>query len=135
MTPFALLCELAGLSHREAGEFLSVRLDTAKSWSAGRNPSPAGALDELKRLIGRQRQAAEAALAEIGRAANREGPPDMIEIGYPADDAEAQGLGWPCVGAWRAMAARIVAESPLPVRLVARGATPASAAAVDVHRF
>ena len=118
MTPFALLASLAGLSHREAAEFLNVRVDTAKSWSAGRRACPAYALDELKALIARQERAAR--------------EPDAIELGYPADDAEARALGWTCVGAWRAMAARLLAVEPR-ARLVPRGSTPATAAAGDAR--
>ena len=112
MTPFALLAALAGLSHREASELLSVRLDTVKSWSSGRNRCPPGALAELKRLIARQERAAREALAMIER-----GKPAEIELGYLADDDEARTLGWPCIGAWGAMAARVIAGSPAPVSL------------------
>jgi hypothetical protein len=56
-----------------------------------------------------------------------------IALGYPTDDHEAQGLGWPCVGAWRAMAARVVVAA-LPVRLVPRGSSLATAAAIEAHQ-
>lgn len=124
MTPFSLLESLAGLSHREARELLSVRLDTVKSWSSGRNRCPPGALAELKRLIARQERAAREALAMFERAKTAE-----LELGYPADDDEARTLGWPCVGAWGAMAARVIAGSPDPVSLAPRGSTPANAPA------
>lgn len=125
MTPFALLAALAGLSHREASELLSVRLDTVKSWSSGRNRCPPGALAELKRLIARQERAAREALAMFERAKTAEFERGAtaarviaeIELGYPADDDEARTLGWPCVGAWGAMAARVIAGSPAPVSL------------------
>lgn len=42
MTTFAAILRLCGLSHTEAAEFFGVRLDTVKSWSAGRNPVPEG---------------------------------------------------------------------------------------------
>ncbi len=126
MTPFALLEALAGLSHREAAEFHKVRPDTVQSWATGRNRCPDGALNELRALIGAQERAAAQAIDII-----KDEAPEAVDLGFPADDAEARSLGWPCVGAWAAMAARIIADSPLPVRLVARGATPASAAAAD----
>lgn len=131
MTPYALMLQACGLSIREAAAFHGVREDTVKSWSSGRarDGHPDGPLRELRALHDRIAAAAEAALALI------EGRPDAaeIEIGYPADDHEAQAIGFPCVGAWRAMAAMAVAGLDRPVRLVPRGATLATAAAADVH--
>ncbi len=122
MTPFALLETLAGLSHREAAEFQQIRLDTVKKWSTGDTRCPPGILTELRALITAQERAAREALALIA-----DGRPDEIELGYPADDYEAKALGWPCVGAWRAMAARVLAASEIPVILAPRGSTPATA--------
>jgi hypothetical protein len=127
MTPFALLASLAGLSHREAGDFLSVRPDTVQSWAIGRRECPPGPLDELRGLIARQKKAADEALQLVVQNA-----PDEIELGFPAGDSEARDLGWPCVGAWGAMAARFIAACPARVRLVPRGSTPATAAARSV---
>ncbi len=139
MTPFALLETLAGLSHREAAEFHRVRLDTVKSWAVGRNACPARVIAELRALIASQERAATESIAQIAALAAQESAPDGIELGYPTDDAEARSLGvagtpgWPCVGAWRALAARVVAGSSIPVVLVPRGSTPATAAAADAH--
>jgi len=130
MTPFAVLCALAGLSHREAGDFLGVRPDTVKSWSAGRNRTAPGAIVELRTLVARQERAAAEAVAQIAKS---HGAPDEIEIGYPADDHEARSLGWPCVGAWAAMAARVLATADAPIKLVPRGSTPGTAAAAGAH--
>lgn len=131
MTPAALLIQLAGLSHREAAEFLGVRPDTVQSWHRRRNPSAAGrgVIDDLRTLIAKQERAAAEAVAQMAKLARKHGAPAEIEIGYPADDHEARHLGWPCVGAWRSMAARVVAASPMPIKLVPRGSTPATAAA------
>lgn len=133
MTPFGILASLSGLSHRETALVCDVRLDTIKSWASGRNRTPPGALDELRTLIARQERAAHEALAQITRLSKTHAPPDEIEIGYPADDHEAQSLGWPCIGAWAAMAARVIAASPAPIKLVPRGSTPPTAAAADAH--
>lgn len=133
MTLFGILASLAGLSHREAALVCDVRLDTIKSWASGRNRTPPGALDELRDLIIRQERAAAEIVAQIARLAKSHGAADEIEIGYPADDHEAQSLGWPCVGAWAAIAARVIAAAPVQVALVPRGSTPASAAAADEH--
>lgn len=128
MTPYALLLQACGLSHREAAELHGVRLDTVKSWSAGRNRAPPGVLAELRDLYATIRRAADAALDLIEERA-----PAEIEIGYPTDDHEARALGFPCVGAWRAMAALVVAEADRPVVLSPRGATLATAGAADAH--
>ena len=45
-TAFALLCQVCGLSTREAAAFLGTRHDTVKSWSSGRNPTPAGIIEK-----------------------------------------------------------------------------------------
>ena len=117
MTPYSLLSEFAGLSHREAADFHRVRLDTVKSWSAGRNRAPDGALTELRNLIALQDRAARQALDQIA-ASTTGGGPDVVELNFPTDDDEARALGWPCVGAWRAVAARVLTQSPLEIRYV-----------------
>ena len=130
MTPFKLLMDLCGLSIREAADYLGVRLDTAKSWSADRRTCPESVLDDLRTLASRQATAAEQALAVL---ASHSTAPDEIELGYPVDDHEAKTLGWPCIGAWKGMAARFVAGSPVRVIMVPRGSTVATAAAIDAR--
>lgn len=130
-TPFALLLQISGLSQREAADFLCVRLDTVKSWSAGRNPCPDGAIADMRALIAKQARGAEEMLAQIKKMAGDHGAPDVIELGEPLEDLDAQDLGWPNVGAWRGMAARVIAGAPsgLVFNIVRRGSTPATAAA------
>ena len=119
-TLFRLLSQVCGLSHREAADFLSVRLDTVKSWSSGRNPTPPGVLNELAALAERIDAAADEGVAyqnfitsySVTPAVIKEldGVPEAIELELAADDAEAQSLGWPCVGAHRAVLALTVAR-------------------------
>jgi hypothetical protein len=132
MTTFALLCDRCGLSHREAAAFLGVRLDTVKSWSAGRNPAPEGVLAQLRGLYARIAQAAEQAIQVIE---DNEDHPDELELGLAADDHEAQSLGWPCVGAHRAVLGLVAALCPDDIRvvIVPRGSTMATAGAADIH--
>ena len=136
MTPAALLIQLAGLSHREAADLLRVRLDTVKSWhrAHGANGTSDGILTELRALIAQQERAAAQAIAIMDGIAREHGTEAEGVIGYPADDYEAQTLGWPCVGAWRAMAARVIAAAPVRIILVPRGSTPETAAVADAHR-
>lgn len=129
-TPFALLNLLAGLSQREAAEYLCVRPDTVKSWCAGRNACPEGAHRDMRDLIAKQKRAAAEAIAQIKRLSLDHGSPDVIELAEPVDDDDAQAIGWPSVGAWRGMAARVVLGAPhVQFRIVPRGSTPATAAA------
>lgn len=128
MTPFAILVQLAGLSQRDAASFLNLSPSSIDKMARGVRSTPDGVLSELRNLIEKQEGAAERALELI-----EEQGADRIEIGYPSDDYEAQTLGWPCVGAWAAMTARVMAGTDAPVVLVPRGSTRASAAAVDVH--
>ena len=121
MTLIATILRGCGLSQREAADFLGVRLDTLKSWSAGRNPTPQGALDQLHELATRQEQVASEAV-EIWQ---EQGEPSQIEIGIASDDHEAQSLGWPCVGAHAAVARRVweILPQGVAVRIVPRGST------------
>lgn len=128
MTPFGLLLQISGLSQREAAHFLSASPSSIDKMARGARSCPDGIITEMRSLIERQEVAADEALRLI-----EDQPPPEIEIGYPADDHEAQSLGWPCVGAWRGMAARIVASVDVPVTLVPRGSTPATARAADAH--
>lgn len=133
MTPFATMIRLAGLSIEEAGEFHRVPPDTAMNWSSGQATCPAAVIEELKGLIARQREAAAAVLEKIKEADLEQSGSDFVQLGRPTDDHEARSLGWPCCGAWGAVAARVVAESPVPITLLPRGTTPATAAGADIR--
>ena len=140
MTLASLLVALAGLSHREASDYLNVRLDTINSWSRANNPKNAGPgiIAELKALIAMQELVADRSLSIIAEQMAQCPELTEIDIAYPADDHEAQSLGFPCVGAWKAMAGRVVARCPVPVRLVPVrlvpcGSTPETAAAMQMR--
>ena len=57
----------------------------------------------------------------------------IVELGYPSNDNDAQSLGWPCVGAWKGMASRVIAECQQEVLLVPCGSTLSTAIAADIH--
>ena len=109
MTPFALLCQLAGLSQREASDYLKISPSSVDKMARGVRKPLASLLDDLRELIKDQDNAARVTLALCD--------PKEIELVYPANDAEARALGWPCVGACRAMIARVVANADVPVIL------------------
>lgn len=132
MTPFAALQSVSGLSNREAAAYLTVSERTIEDWRTGRKRPAPGPLAEMAALIDRQASAAEKAADEIER---RGASADTVEIGYPEDDAEAQSIGWPCVGAWRAMAGAAISllvvggRPPRSIQLVPRGSTLTTGAA------
>lgn len=133
MTPFAALLSLSGLSQREAATLLDISPSSVDKMARGVRSTPDGAIRDLASLIGQQEAAARQALDHIARLMTGSHPPDRIELGYPADDHEAQGLGLPTVSAWRAMAARVIAGSPVPVDLVPRGSTLSTAVSADLR--
>jgi hypothetical protein len=135
-TLFDLLAQACGLSQREAADFLRVRLDTIKSWASGRRQAPQDALAELAALANRIDTAAAEALAQIEKMVAQHGVPAEIDLGVAADDAEAQSIGWPCVGAQCASFGLVVARGTkrgYRFRVSPRGSTVATAAATDAH--
>lgn len=138
MSLYASLQGLCGLSNREAAEFFRVSPSSIDKWRLStRNPPPRGALEALADLHARQRKAAQAMIEIVQEQINAHGPKGGIELGFCSDDAEAQSLGWPCVGAHRAVLA-MVAAAVIPlgteVDFVPRGSTPATAAGADAHQ-
>lgn len=103
MTLFAAALRLVGLSHAEAAEFFGVRIDTVKSWSAGRNRPPAGAWDELRALYQQQIVAVEEALTMA------EGAEDIALNEHGPRAAE-----WPSKGAHMAALAMIALDPDCP---------------------
>lgn len=131
-TTFSLLCDRCGLSQQTAADLLNVRLDTVKSWSNGRNGCPPGVIEQLRALYAIIERSAAEALKQIKRIKPK---PDEIEIGIASDDHEARQppIGLPCVGAHAAVLGLVAAKSPVPVMIVPRGSTVATAAAIEVH--
>lgn len=128
MTPFSLLLRLSGLSQREAAFVLNASASSIDKMARGVRSTPQGVIAELRDLIAKQERATDEALDVLDKMGA-----DVIELGYPADNHEAQSLGWPCVGAWAGMAARVIAGTDLPVDLVPRGSTLATAGASDIR--
>lgn len=130
-TEIALLANRCGLSNREAAAFLDVRLDTFNSWSSGRNPAKPGPTQELRHLYQTIDRAARQAIATIAEKAPAGSD---IELGYCADDYEAQRLGFPFASVHRAMLGIVVAAlDGYNVRLSPRGSTIGTAAAMDAR--
>lgn len=86
-TVYAACLSRIGLSQPEAAAMHGVRLDTVKSWGAGRNPVPQGAWDDLRR-----REALIVARAESIREAWEDaGETRNISVQW-ADDVGLLGL-------------------------------------------
>lgn len=98
-TPFALLVERCGLSQREAAEFLKVRLDTVKTWYAGRDAAKPSVLAELRSLYAAIQVAADGLakgndrLLELQRERGVE--PRGIVFGVAETDDVARSYGFP----------------------------------------
>lgn len=129
MTPYRLLLSRVGLSQADAATLHQVRLDTVKSWCAGRRGAPPGALTELRALYARQKKASAEALEIIAERPKV----GQIELGYAVDDAEAQTMGWPCASAQWASLGMIAAGTDRQITLAPRGTTVATAAAADAR--
>lgn len=107
MTLYAAALRLLGLSQSDAAGLHGVRLDTVKSWSAGRNPVPNGIWDELRHLNMMQDVAVDAALDEIDKHPDAEG----IDLLTNTDRAAE----WPGEGVHMAVLARVALETDKPV--------------------
>lgn len=133
MTLFSEILRGCGLSQREAADFLGIRPDTVKGYASPSRPQqpPPGVLAELHELAARQDQVA---LEEVD-VWEQQGQPSEIKIGLASDDCEARSLGWPCVGAHRAVIRRLWEMLPPEVRIVMvpRGSTPSTAMAADIR--
>ena len=128
MVVFKLLVGLCGLTLRETAIFVGAGSDTVRSWSSGRNRCPESVISKLRELTARQERAARRVLHHVARMDTR---PETIVLHYPLDDEQAQAIDWPCVNAWSAVAARIIAGTsvrvlltPAPPSVVASDAVP-----------
>ena len=111
VTTFGLLCQVCGLSHREAADLFDVRLNTAQRWCTGRMRAPDGVLQELVELSLQIDEAADEAVGLMERVAEEaESMPQAIELSLVTTDSEARQLGWPCAGVVRAVCALTVAR-------------------------
>jgi hypothetical protein len=105
-TPFAVLAERCGLSQREAAEFLKVRLDTIKSWCAGRNVAKPAVIVELRELYAKIQAAADnlvqhnERLLELQR--ERKIQQCAIVFGLAETDDVARAYGFPSQGPYMA---------------------------------
>jgi len=137
MTLFAATQSLCGLSNSEAADYLSISESAVEKFRRGNRTAPTGVITELQHLWMRIDTAAVDRAEDMARGGifNID---SEIEIGYPADDYQAQQLGLPCVGAWRQMLARIIYELVLMrndfdlarIKLVPRGSAITTAAAI-----
>lgn len=79
-----------------------MRLDTVKSWSSGRNPTPHAVIVELRALYSKIETAAGELLKAAQELTKMHGEAAEIAIEIASNDREARKRGWPCVGAQRA---------------------------------
>lgn len=127
-TKFNILLSSSCLSQREAAEYLNISTSSVDKMNRGKNPAPDGVIELLIELIRKQHNAAHHQLDIIEQS-----DVDLVHINAPSDDDEARAMGWPCLNAWKGMAAILVAWSPTPVKIVPRGTTLAGAKAADLN--
>jgi len=101
-TPFAVLAERCGLSQREAAEFLKVRIDTIKSWCAGRNVAKPAVLAELRVLYASIQAAADKLAHDNERLLEQQRKRGIeqrgIVFGLAETDDVARAFGFPSQG-------------------------------------
>jgi transcriptional regulator with XRE-family HTH domain len=115
MNAFKALLNLSGMSQAQAAAYLDISPSTIDKACRGKRTTPEYAIEKLAELIQRQTDAADEALNLF------DDNPDMRPVVYhPQTDDEARKLGWPCLAAWWAMAARIAAEMPNEVQFQPR---------------
>ncbi len=125
------------MSLSEAAAFHDVRPDTVKSWSSGRNNAPQQVLDDLVNLAYAIENGADEAVYQFEMMTEKAG--GVIEIGFCADDHEAQSLGLPFKSCHDQLISRLIfllsdeCIAPSSIKLVPRGSTLTTAAAADVH--
>lgn len=105
MTPYRALQQLCGLTQSDAAALHGVRIDTVKSWSAGRNRAPMGVMNELRQLVRWQQNTAHDELlrAQIAAHLNESWPDEWKIEATPTCPSE---------GARAAVIARVIAGFP-----------------------
>ena len=105
MTLFSASLRLVGLSQSEAADYFDVRLDTVKSWSAGRNKVPEGVWAQLRELYEVQIVAVEEAMELV-----REQRPAEISL----NENGPRGKDWPSRGVHMAVLAMCALDPDCP---------------------
>lgn len=115
-TPFAILADRCGLSQREAADFHKVRLDTVKSWCAGRNAAKPSVLAELRALHGVIVAAAENLAKSNERLLEQQRRRDLlprgIVFGLAETDDVARAYGFPSRGPYMAAVGLALLQLP-----------------------
>ncbi len=134
---FRYRCLLAssGMDTFEASTFHGIEEDAIMMWVAGDEEPEEEAVEKLADLVCRMVVAVGEALDHLlDQMEESDSAPAFIELGLASDDAEAEQLGWPCVRVHEmvlGMMAAQASEIGIPVSIVPRGSTAASAAAAD----
>jgi hypothetical protein len=122
VTPFAVLAERCGLSQREAPGVLKVRLDTVKSWCAGRNVAKPAILAELRMLYGNIQAAADKLAQDNERLLEQQRErgiqPRAIVFGLAETDDVARAYGFPSRGPYMAAIGLALLRLPNDVAIV-----------------
>ena len=110
-TAFALLCDRCGLSLTEAARYLETDDETVRRWSGGDLACPDQVVAQLRLLYRQISVTAEQAMRRFAGFTQSDGSPAEVEITLVTDDATAQRLGLPCIGAHRAALGMVIARA------------------------
>jgi hypothetical protein len=110
-TAFALLCDRCGLTLTEAARYLETDEETVLGWSSGNLACSDHIIAQLRLLYRQISATAEQAMRRFASFTQNQGSPAEVEVGLVADDATAQRLGLPCIGAHRAALGMVIARS------------------------
>ncbi|HVJ36009.1 MAG TPA: hypothetical protein VND94_23090 [Terriglobia bacterium] len=110
-TVFALLCERCGLSADEAARYLEADPAAVAAWSSGAQACSDNIVAQLRLLYRQISVMAEQAMRQFVTFSQGQGSPAEVEISLAPDDAAAQRLGLPCMGAHRAVLGMVIARA------------------------
>lgn len=116
-TAYALLLNRCGLTHEDAAKIHDAKPEAVKNWAIGKKDAPEDAIEELRDLFQMIQIMAYDAVDMIEKQ-----DPAGVELELARDDAEANELGLPCVGAHAAALGTVAALCDRSVVLAKRGA-------------
>ena len=109
-TALALLCDLCGLTQRDAAAILGIAHDTFNAYACGRRRLPYSVLLELAEMHKRIADTATAAVDAFTSNARPDISTTTLHLELSATEDQARHLGFPSVGAHRASLALMTAE-------------------------
>lgn len=108
-----------GLSQTDAADYLEVEARTVRRWIEGSFRPKEEQWQRLLDLCASQDRAAEEMLRILREQTKQHGAPHEITVRLSRTQADADRLGWPCVGAHLAVLRRVAEWAPRSVKILA----------------